>query len=162
MHWKILWCLFKIYDQKLVFLQRMGNFFSCRAQGKLVTGLGLPLVGRGDFMVWARNCLQCRKCLDPAMTSLYKLMCIRFVFTLPQASILQIQHPYLLTLAPKKSSFSSIFELLLLGLSIHLTYIGRSLNCSKSWRMRTIRSAPGDETYKIQQPFMNSNILRKI
>jgi hypothetical protein len=25
---------FKIYDKKLVFLQRMGSFFPCRAQGK--------------------------------------------------------------------------------------------------------------------------------
>ena len=49
----------------------------------------------------------------------------------------------------KTPSFSSVFELLSLGLSIHLTYIGRSLNCSKSGRMRTICSAPRDETYKI-------------
>jgi hypothetical protein len=55
----------------------------------------------------------------------------------------------------KIPSFSSISEMLSVGLSIHLTYIARSLNHSKSWRMCTIRSAPGDETYNIQQLFMN-------
>jgi hypothetical protein len=83
-------------------------------------------------MVWIRNCSQCRKYLDPAMTSLCGLMCIPSVFTLPQASILQIQHPYLLIPALEKPSFSNVSKLLSLGLSIHLTYIGRSLNRSKS------------------------------
>ena len=62
----------------------------------------------------------------------------------------------------KSPSSSSISELLLLGLLIHLTYIGKSLNRSKSWRMQTICSVPRSESYKIQQPFVNSNILYKI
>jgi hypothetical protein len=108
----------------------MGDFEACMHQ--LVTGPGPTIGGRRRLHGMGQKLFTMskmfRSCHDIVMWANVHPFCLYTSASFHFANPTSIPTDS----SSKTPSFSSVSKMLSLGLSIHLTYIGRSLNCSKS------------------------------